>query len=465
MHWTPRAVAGATGGRLHPASSAGADATLTGVDVDSRRLAPGMLFVALRAERDGHSWVPAALTAGAGAVMVDEAGLGSLTGAAATGPRAPIIEVPIEVPIVEVLDTSAALLDLGRAARGRTGGPVVAITGSVGKTSTKDLTAAAVGAGRRVAASEKSFNNEIGVPLTLANAPESTEVAIVEMGARGPGHLRLLCEVARPEVGVVTAVVAAHTDAFGSLEAVAAAKSELVESLPGAGTAILNADDVRVDAMAARTAAGVLRYSASGRPGADVVAEGVQMDEQLRPSFRVVTPWGRAPVVLAARGAHQVGNALAALAVAGVCGISIDAAAGALARAELSPWRMDLRRARSGAAVLNDAYNANPASMSAALHALAALPGGRKVAVLGEMAELGDRSAAEHLAVAGLARSLGFELVAVDTPAYGVIPVSGIEAAAAAIEPLGPDDAVLVKASRVVGLERLVVRLLALAPA
>jgi UDP-N-acetylmuramoyl-tripeptide--D-alanyl-D-alanine ligase len=267
--------------------------------------------------------------------------------------------------------------------------------------------------------------------------------------------------VARPDVGIVTAVAAAHTEAFGSLDAVAVAKAELVESLPSAGTAILNADDSRVAAMADRTAAEVLRYSTSGAGGADVTAEGLEVDEQLRPRFTARTPWGQVSVVLAARGAHQVGNALAALAAAGWCGVDIDAAADALAKAELSPWRMELRRAPSGAAVLNDAYNANPASMAAAMHALAGLPGSRKVAVLGEMAELGERSAAEHLAVARLARSLGFELIAVDTAAYGVDPVVGIDAAAAAVEPLGPGDAVLVKASRVAGLERLAVRLLA----
>jgi UDP-N-acetylmuramoyl-tripeptide--D-alanyl-D-alanine ligase len=452
MHWTPEAVVAATGGRLRPASPALPEVTITGVDVDSRRLVPGMMFVALRAGRDGHDWVSAAVDAGAGAVMVETAWI---SGRAEAAPS---------VPVVAVGDTGRALLDLGRGARDRLDGTVVAITGSVGKTSTKDLAAAAVATGRETAASEKSFNNEIGVPLTLANAAESTEVTIVEMGARGPGHLQLLCDVARPDIGVVTAVVAAHTEAFGSLEAVASAKGELVESLPSRGTAILNSDDHRVAAMATRTVAGVLRYSASGSRAADVVAEEVEVDDQLRPRFRAGTPWGRVNVLLEARGAHQVGNALAALAVAGSCGVDIEAAAVALAAAQLSPWRMQLVRTRAGAAVLNDAYNANPASMTAALHALAGLPGSRKVAVLGEMAELGDRSQAEHLAVAGLARSLGFQLVAVDTPAYGVAPVAGIDAAVAVVEPLGPDDAVLVKASRVAGLERLAARLLA-APA
>ena len=448
MRWSPQEVALATGGTLVVGQQA-EPGSLSGVSIDTRRLAPGALFVALRAERDGHRWIRSAVEAGAGAVLVDEAWARSAPGPESTP------------PFVVVADTSAALLDLGRAARSRLTAQVTGVTGSVGKTSTKDLAAAALGARLRTTASEKSFNNELGVPLTLANAPEDTEAAVIEMGARGPGHIARLCQVARPDIGVVTAVVAAHTEHFGDLEGVAAAKAELVEALPAAGTAILNGDDPRVRAMAGRTTARVLLYSAAAEPvQADLVAEQVLLDDELRPQFVVRGPWGSTSVRLGARGAHQVGNALAALAVAWCCGVPLDDAAAALTSAPLSPWRMELRRSLAGAVILNDAYNANPASMVAALDALAALPARRRVAVLGEMAELGPSSRADHQAVAERAERLGLELLPVATDAYGPGAVTGIEEAVAALGPLGPGDAVLVKASRVAGLERLAAVLL-----
>jgi UDP-N-acetylmuramoyl-tripeptide--D-alanyl-D-alanine ligase len=432
-----------------PAGVAGG--ILTSVAIDSRVLAPGALFVALRAERDGHEWIDAAVRAGAACLLVDEAW-------ARSAPRA---ELP--VPFVAVADTRKALVVIGRAARNRLHATVIGITGSVGKTSTKDLAAAALAVARRTTASEKSFNNELGVPLTLANAPVDSQAAVIEMGARGPGHISHLCQIARPEIGVVTAVVPAHIEVFGNLDLVAEAKGELVEALPPDGTAILNDDDPRVRAMARRTSAGVLSYSAGGGgvTGADVVAEQVVLDEQLRPRFLVRSPWGSHTVRLQAHGAHQVGNALAALAVAGRCGVPIAAAADALASTDISPWRMELHYTPAGAAILNDAYNANPASMAAALQALAALPARRRVAVLGVMAELGPRSPEEHRAIAALVDQLGFELLAVSTDAYGRQAVAGVDQAVAAIGPLGRGDAVLVKGSRVAGLEALAARLLA----
>jgi UDP-N-acetylmuramoyl-tripeptide--D-alanyl-D-alanine ligase len=451
MRWSPAAVARAASGslRLPPGipSVAEGEETLTGVAIDSRVLSSGALFVALRAARDGHEWVDAAVGAGAAGLLVDRRWQ-PVAGSPAAG-----------VPAIGVDDTAAALLALGSAARDRLAAIVIGVTGSVGKTSTKDLAAAALAAAHRTTASEKSFNNELGVPLTLANAQADVEAAVIEMGARGPGHIALLCRVARPSIGVVTAVAPAHTEALGDLDGVAAAKAELVQSLPADGTAILNADDPRVSAMATQTAARVLHYSSS-RSSADVAADRVELDDQLRPRFIVRSPWGTAAVRLEARGAHMVGNAVAALTVALCCGVPLDDAAAALARAPLSPWRMELRRSASGAAVLNDAYNANPASMTAALEALAALPASRRLAVLGEMAELGARSAAEHRAMAALAHRLGVEMVAVGTDAYGVAPVEGVEGAVAALGPLRSDDAVLVKASRVAGLERLADRLL-----
>lgn len=427
---------------------------LSGVGIDSRTVREGELFVAVRGERDGHEFVAAAIDAGAGGVLVERDRVG-------------VLSLRDGVAVVEVDGTAEALSALGIAARRRLearGTRVVGITGSVGKTSTKDLAAAATGASLRVTASEKSFNNELGVPLTLANAPEDVEVAIIEMGARGAGHIAYLCGIAHPDIAVVTAVAAAHTEAFGGLEAIAAAKGELVEALPQGGTAVLNGDDTRVAAMSRRLPSGArpaLLYSATGSGEADIVAEGPALDNELRPSFTARTPWGTVAVHLEARGLHQIGNALAALGVAGVCGVKMEDAAAALRDARLSPWRMEVSRTPAGAVVINDAYNANPASVAAALQALAGLKARRRVAVLGEMAELGERSAEEHLHVAGRAAELGIELVAVGTAAYGVEPEAGFDGVLETLQRmgLGDGDAILVKASRVAGLEALAGRL------
>ncbi len=438
--------------RLHGELS-GPDRELSGVSIDSRTVARSNLFVPLVAERDGHAYVPAALAGGAGAYL---SSTGRVEGTAA------------DSTAILVADTAEALAELGRLARERLdGGAVVGVTGSVGKTSMKDLTLAACAGARTTHASEKSFNNELGVPLTLANAPEGTEVAIVEMGARGKGHIALLCGIARPTVGIVTAVALAHSELFGSIEGVAEAKGELVEALPAGGVAVLNAEDERVAAMAGRTAARVVTY---GRTRGDVRATGIVLDELLRPRFTVECDEGRAEVALDVRGAHMALNAAGAVAAALAVGVSLEEAAAGLAAARLSPWRMDVIRAADGVVVVNDAYNANPTSMRAALEALAALPrsggsgaGGRRVAVLGLMAELGPEGPAEHAAVAAEAARAGVTVVAVGAPAYGDVAVHVPDrmAAAAAIGPLGPGDAVLVKGSRVAGLEVLAAELVA----
>jgi UDP-N-acetylmuramoyl-tripeptide--D-alanyl-D-alanine ligase len=359
---------------------------------------------------------------------------------------------------IVVKDTTRALGAIGALARDRLPDRVIGVTGSVGKTSVKDLTAAAMHSSFVSAASEKSFNNELGVPLTLANASEFADAAIIEMGARGIGHIRRLCEIARPTIGVVTSVGYVHTELFGTIDDVAQGKGELVEALPPSGTAILNADDERVAAMAARTDASVVTYGITGAP--DILATDVALDDDLRPSFVVRSPWGSAKVSLGVRGMHQVPNALAAVAAAAVAGTSLDDAVAGIADAELSPWRMELHRTKTGALVLNDAYNANPISMAAALRSLAALDARRRVAVVGTMAELGTVAADEHRAITELAASLGVRLIAVDEPLYGGEQVHEISGALAALGDLGAGDAVLVKGSRVAGLERLAAALL-----
>ena len=415
--------------------------TLVGVDVewdgasfDTRSLRPGQLFVPLVADRDGHDFVDAAIAAGAAATFWS---------------RPPATAPSLSALVVD--DTAAALMDLASWARTRLDVTVVGVTGSVGKTSTKDLVRAALSADRRVAANERSFNNEQGLPVTILGAPDDTAVLVLEMGMRGFGEIRRLCDVARPDIGVVTAVAPSHTERVGGIDGVARAKAELVQALPRTGTAVLNADDERVRAMAALTDAAVLTF---GRVGdADVRITDLTLDALARPRFSVVTPWGTAVVELPISGAHMAGNAAAALAVAGVVGVGLDDAVDALQRTELSAMRMQVDRAAAGGLVINDAYNANPTSMAAALEALAAVDADRRIAVLGLMAELDDPLPA-HLAVAARAEALGLRLVAVGTDRYGIDPVD-VADVAAVIGPIGPGTAVLVKASRAVGLDRL----------
>jgi UDP-N-acetylmuramoyl-tripeptide--D-alanyl-D-alanine ligase len=422
-------IAKATGGALF-----GPDTTASGATIDSRQVVAGQLFVPVIAARDGHDFVAGAVAAGAAAYLTSR---GPVEGVDATA--------------VEVDDTVEALGAVGRHARTRLPGRVVGITGSVGKTSVKDLLAVALGARWRTSSSTGSFNNELGVPLTLVNAAGDTEALVVEMGARGAGHIAHLCSLAAPTVGVVTRVAAVHTETFGTLEEVAAAKGELVEALPDDGHAVLNAGDPLVAAMASRTAAETVTFGDRG----DVRAESATLDDELRPSFRLVSPWGGVPVRLQVRGEHMIDNALAAAASALVCGVPPASVANALGTASLSRWRMDLVRLPSGALVVNDAYNANPTSMAAALRALVRLPARRRVAVLGLMAELGPSSDAEHRAAGTLARALGVEVIGVGVPAYGGTTVGDVDEVPGALGLVGVGDAVLLKGSRVAGLERL----------
>jgi UDP-N-acetylmuramoyl-tripeptide--D-alanyl-D-alanine ligase len=414
----------------------GRDAFCDGATQDSRAIRGGELFVPVVAERDGHGFIPAAIRAGAAAYLT-------------AGP-------PQAGTAICVDDTSRALLALGAHARSRLPDRVVGITGSVGKTSTKDLLRGVLGARFRTTANERSFNNEIGAPLTLVNAPEGTEAVVVEMGARGAGHIALLCGVARPTIGVVTAVGSAHLELFGTVDDVAKAKGELVEALPSDGYAVLNADDPRVAAMAGRTDASVVTF---GLAGGEVRADAIRLDDELRPSFALSSDWGGADVSLAVRGRHQVGNALAALASGLVAGVPFDLAVEALRTGQLSPMRMEVRRLPGGALLIDDAYNANPTSVRAALAALAEAPAGRRTAVLGVMAELGADSDREHAAIAAEAAEAGIRVIAVAAPAYGVQDDDVVADGAGVLDrlgPLGPDDAVLVKGSRAAAMEKVV---------
>lgn len=438
MRFTTAELCDATDGVVY-----GREVDVDGVTIDSRQVVVGQLFVPIVAERDGHDFITAATRAGAAAYLT-------------TGP----IEA---ATAIRVADTAAALTDLGRYARGRLPDRVVGVTGSVGKTSLKDLLRSVGSTTWRTWANRGSFNNELGVPLTLANAPDDAELVVIEMGARGIGHITDLCDIARPTVGIVTVVAGAHLEQFGDLDGVAMAKSELVRSLPASGTAVLNADDARVQAMASVTDAAVVTF---GVHGGEVRAEGVELDGDLRPRFRLRSPWGSSDVHLGVAGAHQVTNALGAAAAALALGADADAVATGLAGSSLSDHRMALATAPGGYRVLDDAYNANPTSMLAAIAAVAALPARRRFAVLGTMAELGDDRVAAHREVVAAAEAAGLEVVTVGEPAYGIATERAVGEPAEAVAllaslGLGDGDAVLVKASRAGRLERVVDLLLA----
>ena len=436
MEFRAAEIATAVGGTLH-----GPDVVVTGANFDSRLIRSGQLFVPVRGDRDGHDFIDAARQGGAIAAFSSR---GAITG----------------MTTIEVTDVDEAFAALGAAARHRLPDRVVGITGSVGKTSSKDLAAAILSRRYVTTANEKSFNNELGVPLTLVNAAPDTEATIVEMGARGDGHISDLCGIARPTVAIVTAIELAHSEFMGGLDDIARAKGELVESLPSEGTALLNADNPRVAAMASRTSARSLTF---GMTGGDVLASHITIEDDLRVQFLLSSEWGSATIRLGVRGVHHVGNALAAAALALVWEVPMDDIVDGLGQASLSPWRMELHRSTAGVRVLNDAYNAGPASMEAALRAVAQLPTARHHAVLGPMAELGAESAAAHAHVASVAAELGVRLVAFGTSDYGDTAesvVMTIDDAVKALGPLDADDAVLVKGSRIAGLERLAAALL-----
>ena len=452
MEFEARDLAQRLGATLLNGGDAGGGA-VDGLAIDSRLARPGQLFAALSAERDGHDFVASAFASGAAAALVERE----------SGPDGPWPGPVLVVPSVR--EALAALARLARAGLDRTGpagvglagtglARVVGVTGSVGKTTTKDLLANVLARRFATVASEKSFNNELGVPLTLANAPAGTEAAVIEMGARGAGHIRFLCEMARPTIGVVTVVEGVHTEVMGPIDQIARAKRELVEHLPADGLAVLNAVDPNVAAMAAHTVAPVLSFGTGG----EVHAEAVELDDELRARFTLRSSWGPTEVHLGVRGAHNVTNALAAAAVGLWLGVDPREVAAGLAEAPASPWRMELLRVPGGPTVLNDAYNAGPASMAAALAAVAALPApgaGRRIAVLGLMAELGDEGPAEHRRIAELADELGVEVLAVGCGLYGSPwTVDSADDVVGALGKLGPDDVVLIKGSRVAGLER-----------
>ena len=359
-------------------------ATVDAWAFDSRVLQPGACFVALRGDRDGHDFVEAAFASGAHVALVDRDFSGS------TDP-------PAGRALVHVGDTLGALQEIARTLRlDRPELHVVAVAGSTGKTSTKDLLAAAL-APRGCHANEASYNNEFGLPITLCNTPSAAGVVVTEMGERFAGDLRELCDIARPDTGLITNVGLAHAEHLGGRDGVIAVLAELLEALPATGTAVLNADDPATPALRSTTLATVVTVGAHA--DADYQFADVANDDRLRPEFTL----GGQRFTVPLHGLHQVQNAAMAVAVAHrVFALSYEEIALELAQAKPGRWRMEILETDAGVTVLNDAYNANPTSMEAALIALAGLElpdGARRIAVVGDMRELGAHHDDAHRAV------------------------------------------------------------------
>ena len=472
-------IAEAVGGRTHRAD--GSELVTGTVEFDSREIGPGGLFVAVPGERvDGHDFAGTAIQAGAVGVL------------AAREVDAPSVIVPPateahagSVALAGDRDGSGAAVLAGLAALARTVVDrlpklsVIGVTGSSGKTSTKDLIAGLLQPMGPTVAPPGSFNNELGHPWTVLRADEATRHLVLELSARGPGHIAALCRTAPPAIGVVINVGSAHLGEFGSREGIARTKGELVEALPETGLAVLNADDPVVAAMAVRTSARIVLVGE--HPEAAIRAVDVTTDEHARPAFTLVTPDGEAPVRLALHGRHHVGNALAAAAVALELGATVPEVAERLSAAtRVSARRMEVTTRPDGVTVINDSYNANPESTRAALESLLAMarPGGcRSWAVLGLMGELGEQTDAAHEDLGRFAVRLGVDrLVVVGDQARALHQGAGLAGSSgegsvlvpdvdAAVEllraELEPRDVVLVKASKSEALWRVADALLA----
>lgn len=438
-------IATIVGGTAHQVA---ASALVNEVATDSRNAGSGAMFVAIRgANVDGHDFAASAIENGATVVLAGR---------------------QLDVPCIVVGDPVLALGALAHWVRERKlKCKVIAITGSSGKTSTKDLLAQVLSAAGRTVAAVGSFNTEVGVPLTILEADEATEFLVLEMGMRGAGHLTYLTEVAEPDIAAIVNIGSAHVGVVGTKEMVARAKGEIIATLPRAGFAILNGDDPLVMEQASLTVAQVVTCGEA--PGCDVRATDVRVDDQARASFTLEIGATNAPITLEYHGRHFVSNALIVAGAAYSLGVGINTIAMALrAATPESKWRMEVHQLSSGVTLINDAYNANPESVRAAVDTLAAMAAGRRTwLILGEMRELGAASDAEHAKIGDYAAEHGIdELMCVgdgSRPAYLRAkelasinttwvpdPLSGISALVAG---LIPGDVALIKASRGIGLE------------
>lgn len=428
----------------------GEDVEVAGVATDSRGEMAGQLFAALAGERfDGHDYLDAAAAGGAVAALVDR-------------------EVSGALPLLKVADTQRALGRLGAFNREGFSGPLVAITGSSGKTTVKNLVRAVLDRCGATLATEGNFNNEIGVPLTLLRLAPEHDFAVVEMGAAKAGDIAWLCELARPDVAVLLNAMPAHLQGFGSVEAVAEAKGEIYDGLGGRGTAVINADQPFARRWRARAgSAAVLDYGLE-QPAA-IRASAISSRGTAGVSFIASTPEGDVPVALRLPGLHNVSNALAAIAVGLACGVPLVEISAALAAVEPVPGRLAISAGRDGCTVIDDCYNANPGSVRAAVDLLADCEG-RRTLVLGEMRELGPESARMHREMGEYARDRGIERFwgvgealreAVEAFGEGGRHFEGRDRAIAAVPgEFGAGDTVLVKGSRGAAMEHLLAALI-----
>lgn len=439
--------------------------TFTGLATDSREVNVGDIFIAFAGVKtDGRAYIEQAVDRGAMCIVAEP------------DDRFPFLKVIPEnyvyITLIEVDSALAAYQSIARLIRRKSRAKVVAVTGSAGKTTTKDMIAAILSKTGRTVASEENFNNEYGLPATFTNVDETTEFVVVEMGMRGMGQISELMSIARPHVGVITNVGSSHYELLGSEDNIAAAKAEMAADLGDKSTLVLNADDPYTPLMKQKTAAHVVTFGAN----ADVRAVDIAFDEVVRPSFTLVAAVDGEeydiPVTLSMPGAHNIGNALAAAAAALSAGAAPSDVAAGLAGASPSANRMAILETPLGATVLNDTYNASPASMKAALETLAAMTGDRKVAVLGDMLELGSLSDEAHREIGRRCAETGVGLlittgdrakgIAGAAEAAGMKPgtvrvtETADEAGAELLLELKEGDVVLIKASRALGLERIV---------
>lgn len=431
------------GGHMH-----GGDASIAGVANDTRLLQPGMLYVALRGERlDGHAYLAQAKAAGATAALVAQA------------------DGTVDLPQLIVADPLLALGDLARLHRRRMPARVAGITGSNGKTTVKTLTASILSRVGSCHANVGNRNNEVGLPLAVLDMDATHEFAVLEMGAGKPGDIAYLAAIAQPHVGVVNNVAPAHLERMGSTDGVADTKGALYEALPADGAAIINADDAYADAFARRVSARrILRYGIEA--AADVRAHVLSVGEQCR--FRLIAPCGEGEVVLPLPGAHNISNALAAASIACAFDAPFDAIRSGLESAPGVAGRLRLLRQPAGYALIDDTYNANPASVSAAIRTLVSLPG-EPWLVLGDMGELGPQAEALHAQIGTLARDVGLSrLFTVGTLSRAASSAFGTGArhfdqrddlVAALRETLEPGVVCLIKGSRSAGMERVLTAL------
>ncbi|HEY1724279.1 MAG TPA: UDP-N-acetylmuramoyl-tripeptide--D-alanyl-D-alanine ligase [Steroidobacteraceae bacterium] len=427
----------------------GEDRGFNEIAIDSRKLAAGDLFAALRGEKiDGHDFVPAAAAAGAAGAIVQRA-------------------VQLPLPQIVVSNVEASLAHAARAARAQFKGPVIGVAGSNGKTTVKEMIAAILSQGGPCLSTRGNLNNHLGVPMTLLRLDDSHRSAVIEMGANRRGDVEQLVQIARPGIGVITNAGAEHLEGFGSLEGAARAEGEMVAGLPASGTAIINADDAYDSLWRASTRARVVSFGL--RTEADFHATDIRLQiddgQRFATHFRLHSPAGQADVSLALAGRHNVRNSLAAAAAATAAGATLKHVVGGLRTVQAVRGRLQLRRARGGAWLIDDSYNANPSSARAGLEVLSELPG-RRWLVLGDMAELGEFADSSHRELGELARALGVErlyafgsLAALAAESFGTGGEQFRDAgqlAQALQSQITPEVRVLIKGSRVNRLERVV---------